>query len=153
MNLIHSPIDILVACLTNMTLGNSHDRTLNDEWPVFQSFLPSGKGADADVLGVMEVPGFVDGRLMKSGETIYHPGLRIVARGRNHDVTRTKLITIGVAMETLHNYLVNLGGVSYSILTMTQTTSVMYAGIEDTETRLHQFAADFLMSVKKEEVA
>ncbi len=69
-------------------------------WPGYVEAMP----ADPDnAMAVRDTHGKLDGKLMRSGEVIAHPGIQLMIRGADYDETWDKANEIAKFLDETHN--------------------------------------------------
>jgi hypothetical protein len=86
---------------------------------------------------------------MNSGHNVYHPGIQIRIRSLENINGYQKMVSVQSLLEGIRNESVVVKGTAYTILNVSQASSILPMGID--EDRLHQFSLNFLVSIRKEE--
>lgn len=95
-----SPAVIIRQFLIDQLMGSSVD-----DWPIFVSFIPTSPD---DALVIYDTAGVNDGRIMRTGEQIEHPGIQVVVRSRDYSVAFSKAKDIANAFDSQNKTLVVL---------------------------------------------
>lgn len=120
---------------------------VGEDWPVFVDRMPSTK-TTRDCASVEQIPGLMDGRYMKTGETITHPGFQVVVRGRDRNEVYNRINAVAQFFDGLHNQIVTVSGSTYNIVTVTARSEVIPLGLDsDTANRLYNFIASYVTTI------
>lgn len=118
--MINSPADILRYCMINM--GACTLPTDEEDWPGYVNVLPESN-RDNLVL-FTDTTGISDGRHMRTGQTIEHPGTQILVRSdRQTDAWKT-CNYISNAMDAVYRQWVIIDSNAYLLLAITRRTSI-----------------------------
>lgn len=114
----HSPADVLRAALCQGGPGTLPSN--GGLWPCYVGHMPD----DPDnILCVYDTSGQQDGRVMRTGETVIHPGWQIRVRGEDARVAWTKVRVVQRFLDTIRQLGIMLDGAGYRIEAVTQTGS------------------------------
>lgn len=141
----HSPSKVLSTYLIAAGLFTD-DR--GEDWALFISGMqdkPSKAGCLYDTAGVK------DGRLMTTGEAIFHYGNQLRVRGLNYQTTRAKLQAVVNDLREVQNEEVTIGTDTYTIVAVSRTSDILFLGAEDGSKRRKVFVCNFLSTITMEE--
>jgi hypothetical protein len=60
-------------------------------WPIYLDGMPDGAGVPNDCLAIFDTVGRKDGRYMRSGQTVIHPGVMVHVRAVDRDDAYSKI--------------------------------------------------------------
>jgi len=137
-----SPADVIRQLLLDLDLG-----TDEGDWTVFVSFLPDVPDI---ALCVYDTSGKMDGRIMKTGEQIEHPGIQIMVRGTDHPTTWQKAKDITDSLDQVRRSLVALDSESSYILhNVSRSGAIVPLGVEtEGSKRRHLFSINATVTIE-----
>jgi hypothetical protein len=141
-----SPAQVIAQLIRDKGLGNAHDHTT---WPVSVGFMADSPHNAITVYGT---EGRQDGRLMKTGERIEHPGIQVRVRSLKYTDGRAKADAIALMFDTQSSGVtvaIPADG-SYFIQNVSRTGSVIELGPneEDPNRRL-DFTVNAVLTLRK----
>lgn len=118
------------------------------EWPVTIGFMPDTPN---NIITVYDTAGEPDGRVMKTGERIEHPGVQILVRGGNYPTTLAKIISIARSLDRQIRTLIAVDSESLYILHNVKRTSlVIPLGMEkEDDKRRHLFSVNAVITIQE----
>lgn len=119
-------------------------------WPLYRSSLPDDDDVEDNVGTIYDTTGLKDGRIMSSGEVLFHRGIQVRARALDYDIGLAKLVSVASLFEAVHNVEVVVDSVTYTIKSITQTSDVLPLGVEEETKRRKFFSVNFLITIKEE---
>ena len=122
----HSPAHILKTYLQAQGFGT--DPPSEGVWPTYVSSLPSTDGDPDDALALYDTAGVLDGRIMRTGESVIHHGLQLRVRSRSYATAYQKIQEITADLDAVSRALVTIGSNSYIVQSITRTTGVISLG-------------------------
>lgn len=141
----HSPAYILAQHLIAEGLVSSPSES--GDWPVYVGHMPDGNNVPHNVVAAIDTTPVKDGRLMRTGENIFHPGVQVAVRSTNFNEGFAKAHAIAKALESVANTSVDVESEAYTLLSITQTTGVVLAGQEEGPKRRELFTVNFVVSI------
>ena len=117
------PADIISQWLADAGHGFKPE-SKPKEWPVFVGRSPDGSDVVDDIITVYDTTGKQDGRIMKTGENINHPGLQIAVRSMFYTSGHNKLTGIAKGFDSIKNVDVSVGTNNYTILSVSRGTII-----------------------------
>lgn len=142
MSHIYSPADILRGALVGASKGNMP--SASGDWPIFVGHMPE----EIDqAIGIFDTTGNKDGRVMKTGETIIHPGYQIRIRTIDYPDAYSKIHEIQKFLDTIANKVVSLGGDSYIINATSLKSGPFSLGQEPDSRRRENFTVNGTMTI------
>jgi hypothetical protein len=115
------------------------DSTKN--WFCTISYLPDGQGVRDSIVAITDTEGSKDGRIIRTGEVIIHPGFQIRVRCTDYDLGYSKILAIGKFLDSLVNRTVSiLSGEKTEtliIVSVSRQSGVMPMGLEPAGRRFH----------------
>jgi hypothetical protein len=141
--MIHPPSDILRRLLVNAGICSE-----NGEWPAFVSFLPPEPDAS---IGIFDTMGMPDGRLMRTGERIEHPGLQIWIRSLDYLTGWTKGYTICKEIDAVAGVYVEYSAEEmYIVQNISRIGTLLPLGVEEESgKRRHNFSINAITTIQK----
>jgi len=107
-----------------------HDITASGEgvWKSFMAYFPE---LPDDAVCLYDTSGRFDGRMMRGGEKIEHPGLMVMVRGVSYERAWSKAKAIEAAFDSAHRVRVAIpDGVDYVVQNISRTAPLMSLGVE-----------------------
>lgn len=126
----HSPAHVLGTYLVAQNLLDLP--ATGAAWPHWVNFKPENPH---QAVVFYNTRGKMDGRLMRSGQTVEHPGIQTLVRAADDPTAFAKIQALAVAMDGIKNSLVVVDGVTYTIEAMTRTSGFFAVGQEQGNTR------------------
>ena len=118
-------------------------------WPVYVGKMPDGRHAPHNAVAIMDTTSVKDGRLMITGENIFHPGIQILVRATDFNEGYAMAVSLAALLEPLANEDVTVESDEYRIAAITQTTGVIPLGQEEGSKRREMFSTNFLATIKE----
>lgn len=137
-----STADVIRQMLVDLNLV-----TDNGDWRAYTGFLPG----DPDLaVCVYDTAGTKDGRLLRTGEQIIHPGIMIMVRGRDYLPTRQKAHDIALALDAQRKTVVAVESTgSYIVHNVSRTGDIMSLGMEsEGDRRRHMFTINAVVTIE-----
>lgn len=136
----HSPYQIIQTLLVNNGLATSPESATN--WPVFLAVLPDGVNIKDNAIGIFGITGTDDGRLMKTGLNIRHPGIQFLIRAIRHEDGYSKAYAIVDFLSKVHRDEVVLDGSVYYVQNFSLIGDILPLGqeIEKGSKKRHMFS-------------
>lgn len=105
----YSPARWIRAYLLAQGLGSDPDTPPAAAWPFYYSIMPDGNGVVDNVLAAYDTAGKIEGRRMRGGVSIEHPGVMIHARSVSYDDGYSKLKAVADALDAVSMASVTIG--------------------------------------------
>jgi len=142
---MRSPADIIAHLLVNLGLC-----TLEDEWPISVAILPD---TPDEAVCAYDTGGRMDGRILRTGEQIVHPGIQIRVRGKDYLASYAKIRAIALLLDLQNDILVAFSDEEvYVIQNVSRTGDILPLGIEDIDgRRCHNFTMNAVLTLREEE--
>lgn len=138
------PSKIILQLLINEELLVAADSTETD-WKGFIGYLPNDPDSAACIY---DTEGVMDGRLMKTGFRIIHPGFQVVVRGKGFAATYARAQQIALAFDAVSNTPVVVEENLYFINNITRTSPVLHLGRETEGSRnRHVFSVNAILTM------
>jgi len=134
--------------LTKYLMGKGIIETPSKQaiWPGFISHLPGGKDVQQAV-ALSDTQGMNDGRIMRTGEVIEHPGLQIRVRSRDFETSFQKATEAADSLSSVIRQSVTMkDNTSYLINNVSRFSSILPMGVEP-ETRLFLCSVNFTATI------
>lgn len=121
---MRSPADIIYHLLEGF---------LSDMDPVFVSFWPD---TPDESIAIFDTAGRLDGRIMRTGEQIEHPGIQIQVRGLDYSQTFDRAREIALFLDSVKKETVAIDSDEVYVLhNVSRTGAIIPVGIETVESR------------------
>ncbi len=115
-------------------------------WPVYVSFLP----AEIDnAVAVWDTGGTLDGRIMRTGNKVNHPGIQIRVRGPVYPTTFAKIQAIAESLDSVYNDTVSVNGIDYQVQNLSRTSDILPMGLEEGDRKRYHFTVNAILTVKQ----
>jgi len=139
----HSPAQITVQALTDDGIMDSPSS--GGDWPLYVDHLPKTKQCAA----IRTTAGISDGRIMKTGEVIDHPGIQVRVKGHTYEDANQKCWAIADYFSKLKYKLVVLSdGFGYTIQAVSRFSPILPLGVEE-GTGLYIFSCNFTVTLSQ----
>lgn len=143
----HSPAYIISEYLIGKGLliipGDSGD------WPVYVGSLPDGNDIDNEIVGCMDTTPVKDGRIMSSGENIFHYGVQLVLRSTVYNTGWEKIEGLKSELELVNRNTVIISSISYRLDNITLSTGIVNIGQEEGSKRRELFSLNFIVTLEE----
>ena len=120
-----------------------------DSWPLYISSVPDADTVENDLGGIYDSEGLKDGRIMSSGETIFHYGFQVRVRSEDYQDGWDKLHEVNELLVAVTNEVVTVASVDYLVESISQISSIMSLGVEEGTKRRYNFTVNFLATIKE----
>lgn len=139
-----SPADVIRQMLVDLELASDQPDV---DWFAYTGFLPDNPNS---ALCVYDTSGRKDGRLMKTGEQITHPGIQIVIRGLDYLPTRGRAQDIALALDAQRKTVVAIESTgSYIVHNVSRTGDIISLGMEmEGDRRRHMFTINAMVTIE-----
>jgi hypothetical protein len=125
------------------------DSTTN--WFCTISYLPDGQGIRDNIVAITDTEGSKDGRIMRTGEVIIHPGFQIRVRCTDYNLGYSKILAIGSFLDSMVNRTVSVTNdkktETLTIVSVSKQSGIMPMGLEPAGRRYH-FSLNYNGTVK-----
>jgi len=126
----HSGANVLIPILVATGLVNLPNT--NRPWPVYLNFAPDQPD---DIVTVYDVEGIDDGREMRGGQVIKHPGVQLRIRSRLYPTGSNKGFRLRDALDAILNASVTVETKNYKVSSVQRTSDVLALGLEENGSR------------------
>lgn len=127
----HSPAHIV---LRHLQAGGMADSSAGSgAWPITYGVMPD---TPDNALCVYNTDGRMDGRLMRSGTVIEHPGIQIKVRAQKDAAAHGKARVIADFLDATFQAPVAIDGKNYTIQAYHRTTPVLALGQDESQRRV-----------------
>lgn len=127
----HSPADILRNALSAAGLVGFPE---SHSWPAFVSSLPD---APDTIVCLFDTMGMKDGRIHRTGQTVYFPGLQLRVRSTQYQPGWKKITEITSYLDTILNQTVIVEGTSYTIRSVQRMSDPTSLGEDESKRRFN----------------
>ncbi len=145
MRLHYSTAEVVRKVLIAYNLGANG----GNAWPVYVS-LTQQKPDDQIILA--DTGGTKDGRLMRTGENVIHPGVQIRVRSKDVGLAYEKAVQISLALEAILDLEIEFPAdeLIYWIQSFTQTGDILPMGwIAEGDKTYHNFTINYIVTLRK----
>lgn len=143
-----SPAQVIRRLLIQLTLAPD---SLTAVWAPFTAFLPD---APDTAMVVYDTAGTQDGRIMRTGEKIEHPGIQIRFRSSNYPAAWEKAKAVADALDALPvGTIVAMVPTSetWRVQNVSRTGAILTAGIEEEgDRKRHNLTINAILTMRKE---
>jgi len=117
------------------------------DWSCFYSLFPDTPDSAICVFDTAALP---DGRLMKTGERIEHPGIMVEVRAIVYEDAYTKAQAVAAALDSqIRSSVVLEGEGTYLLHNVSRSGSIIHLGIEEEgERRRHSFTINATITIE-----
>ena len=139
---IFPPSDVIRQLLIDLGIGSE-----SSNWPIFVSFFPD---TPDNAICVYDTAGILDGRLMRSGVQIVHPGIQVQVRGSDYIATESKVWEIALGLDAQKKSVVDVEGNNHIIHNISRN-SPFHLGIQESaDRRRHLYSLNALVTLNRE---
>ncbi len=131
----NSPAEILRTYFITKGLGPDQGSSPGGKWAVFFGHLPDIPQVNDNAICVYDTSGTRDGRIMRTGETISHPGFQVRVRGRIHSEVSAKIDEARGFLDEILRTKVTIGPTTYTMQSTTQTGTPIDIGPDPDDTK------------------
>jgi len=121
----------------------------NGEWPLYTNYMPDGDDVESDCAAMYDTAGILNGRLMRTGEVIKHPGLQLRLRSLGGEIGYAKIEGVALSLDSIAGETLVVSGSTFKILNMRRTTEIIPLGLERGTKRRFLFTVNYLVTLKK----
>jgi len=121
----HTPAEVLRASFVAAGLGVLRSQQEAGAWPIYVGHMPDDPDA---AVCLYDTSGRMDGRV--PDETITKPGFQLRVRAGDHRTAYTRIQALQQHLDTIYRRTVAVGGDSYIIQAVRQTSTVLALGRE-----------------------
>lgn len=134
----HSAANVIRHYLVGAGYGVLRTTTPSGLWPIFTSRLPDS--IDRAIM-ISNQSGLMDGRNLRTGQTITHPGLQVLIRDMSEEDGYDKAFAIATALDALKRETVVVNASTYIIQAVTRKGDIipLGSGTQDTELERKRF--------------
>ena len=100
-------------------------------WPAYIGRMPDGKQTATNLIVVYDTEPRQDGRLMRTGERIEHPGLQFRVRAVDYLTGHKKLAIIAAALDVIKRQTVTVDGTAYLIHAIKRIGGIIQLGTDE----------------------
>lgn len=144
MILSHSPAEVIQKYLLDQGVGALFSDAA--DWSVYRDTMPS---LEPDQLIVVnDTTPVLDGKDMKSKETIQHPGIMVRVRSLDSDDGKYKGVEIEAALDAIEATQVEIDGYFYLIQAFNITSGLTFVGQEERNNRF-LFSINGTLTIKE----
>lgn len=141
----YSPAEIIRHLLADLSLGT----LTGSSWPIVIAIAQNLP--DAQII-LYDTAGMKDGRLMRTGEIIAHPGVQIRVRGPIYPEAWGKAKAISDKLSEVGRVSVAVNtSQAYTIVSITQTGDIQPIGlVQEGDRTNHNFTVNITVTIEKE---
>lgn len=124
-----SPSKIIQSWLIQNTLaGDPLDSA--PTWPCYMVSLPEGTGVPSDAVCVYDTTPVPDGRLLRTGEQIVHPGIQIKVRSQSYQAGWDKAQAIAETLDAATRAQVSVDSVLHTMVAASRISGPVSLGVD-----------------------
>ncbi len=137
--------DVVRELLTNLGIGAEGP---SGPWPVFVGFLPDRPD---NAVCIYDTAGKLDGRIMRSGEQVEHPGIQVRVRGLEYVETREKTEEIARALDAQVRTAITVApSQNHIIHNISRSGGIIPIGMEETDRRRYSFTINAMTTIERD---
>jgi len=140
------PADVMAEYL--VAQGLFTDPSKGKAWPIYLTHEPDAPTTKDDVGTIYDTIGVKDGRVM-SGENIFHFGIQVRVRAQQYLDGWQKARDVVADLETVKNVEVLVEESVYTLVNISQTSQVLFIGLDESTKRRNLFTVNFLATLKE----
>jgi hypothetical protein len=146
MTLIEDSVaDIVRQFLIDGGLGQSN---LASDWAVFVGQMPDQPDKAICVYSGL---GRIDGRIMRTGEQVEHPGVQVIVRGTDYPSAEHKSREVALGFDGQRGSVVQMASDRfYTLLNISREGAVHPLGIMEDDRRRYHFSINAVLTLKEE---
>lgn len=140
-----SPADVIRQMLVDLGFANDGPGA---GWHAYTGFFPNDP---VSAFCVYDLQGRKDGRLMKTGEQINHPGIQIMFRGKDYLTTRDHTDAVALALDAQRKTTVAVESTGvYIVHNVSRTGDIMSLGMEaEGDSRRFLFTINAVLTIEE----
>jgi len=115
------------------------------DWPLYVGYMPDDTRRNAGA--VYDTVGLLDGRIMRTGEVIEHPGIQIKVRSLGYETGYQKAREVVVYLDALINELVTIQQKNFMIKNASRSSMIASLGLD--EKNNHNFTVNYTTTIKE----
>lgn len=140
-----SPAELLKNILTQNSLLT--EVSAKAAWPCFVAHMPDAETIPDNAACIFDTSPILDGRYMRTGESVEHPGNQILIRSFDYKLGWNKLQDIGAYCDSLYRVTQTVDDYQYTIQNIS-TGGILSLGLEDgSSKRRFMFTLNTTMTV------
>lgn len=140
--MIHMPSDIMAEYL--MRLGVLSRPVQQAPWPCSISSMPQEPNEAACLYDTVPL---LDGRLMKTGEVVEHPGIQLKVRDSTAKTGYAKAAELRDVFDSTINYAFTFEGNDYTIQNISRSSGVLSLGQEQGQKKRFLFTVNAFVTI------
>jgi len=139
------PSVILAQYITDtVQLFTAVDSSGAGDWPLYINSMPD---VAVNCGCIYDIPGSLDGRIMRTGGVIQHFGIQLKTRATNHSDGWKQIENTAIELSKAHNETIIVDGTTYEIQNISRTGTVIPLGQD--EKRKFTFVVSFRVTIKE----
>lgn len=139
----HSPAQIIASLV--IASGRANLPGQSGGWPLTYNLMPDSPD---NFITIYDTDGSGDGRIMRTGEMIRHPGIQLRVRAQTHGIGYTKAIAIATYWDSVASSTVTIDGKNYRVQNISRRGDILALGQEPGKTRVH-FTVNAILTLKQ----
>lgn len=138
--------------ITQGLVNDPEDDSKRKDWPCFVGFMPDDSTVPNNAVCLYDVPSVQEGREMRSGKNVEHPGIQLRVRGSDYVTASAKMDALVTYINTVYLLRFDVGNYIYELQSISNG-SVLPLGVETTgKTRRHVFTCNLALSMLEDDV-
>lgn len=150
----HSAARIIATHLIDLELFTAAT-AVPSTFPLYVGFMPDQEDATPDSAALYDTEGVKDGRLMRGGSNIVHPGIQLRVRSTVHDTGWSKIHEIEEEIASMLRTEITVWDdpllTKYRVQNCSLTSPVIFLGLEEGPIRRYLFTANWLVTISQSE--
>lgn len=126
----HSPAEILQQYLVDKLVGVQPSDE-NAVWPIFVGRLPDQDNVPANCIMVSNTDPNYDGRLMRNGQVIEHPGIQVRCRAVDYPTGYNKIKAVQVKLDSVRKSEVGIDSATYTVSSVKRFGGILQMGTDE----------------------
>ena len=131
--MIASPSKLLQKYFIEEGYGNDPPHLTR---PIYVGFMPGTSLVPANAIAIYDPTGTKDGRIMKTGEVISHPGIQVRVRASTYPVAYDKIRSMALRLDIISRRSIIIDDQTYAIMNVTRTGDPISLGLEEATNRV-----------------
>ena len=142
----YSPAQVIHKLLLDAELIS--DPRQKTDWAGFIGSMPDGDNTPDSAIAVYDTAGIKDGRFMRTGETVIHPGINIRVRAVGYPDSRKKAAELFNFLDGVDDVVVEFDvDSSFKVVSFSHTSDITSLGEQETRNR-HSFTLNGIITIE-----
>ncbi len=138
--------------ITQALVSDPEDQSKRKEWPCFVGFMPDDETVPNNAICLYDTMANQEGREMRSGKNVEHPGIQIRVRASDYVTGNTKMNALVEYINAVYLLRFDVGNYIYELQSISNG-SVLPLGVETAgQKRRHVFTCNLALSMLEDDV-